>query len=199
MNLDQKFIESICFQHGEYQLIKYHQKRVNRTFEKFYPNIHPIDLADVLPKIDFDERHKVRVVYSQDVIDIEYSEYKVNPIKSLKVVQDDTVEYEYKFEDRQYLTSLFQKRGAFDDIIIVKNNLVTDSYYANLAFYDGSNWLTPKSYLLPGVKRQYLLEMGLISEIEISLVDIQSFQKISLINAMLNLGEIEIPVSSIEL
>ena len=81
----------------------------------------------------------------------------------------------------------------------MKNNLVTDSYYANLAFYDGSNWLTPKSYLLPGVKRQYLLEMGLISEIEISLVDIQSFQKISLINAMLNLGEIEIPVSSIEL
>ena len=199
MNLDQKFIESICFQHGEYQLIEYHQMRVNQTFEKFYPNARPVDLKDILPKIDFDERHKVRVVYSEDLINIEYSEYHPNEIMSLQVVQNDIIEYGYKFEDRQQLTDLYQKREWSDDIIIVKNQLITDSYYANIAFHDGVKWFTPKSYLLPGVKRQYLLEMGLISEIEISLADIHSFKKASLINAMLNLGEIEIPISSIEL
>ena len=199
MSINPKFIESICYQRGDYQLIEYHQKRINRTFHRFFPNETPINLIDVLPELKVEERYKVRMIYSSDVIDIEYEQYMIRPINSLKLVTDDRIDYSFKYENRESLTSLFTQREGCDDIMIIKEGHVTDSYYANLAFYDGSKWVTPTTHLLAGVKRQSLLDKEELTEIPISIQDLQKFHYISPINAMLDLAEIKIPIANIVL
>ena len=57
---------------------------------------------------------------------------------------------------------LIEKRKHADDIIIVKNGLVTDSFYANLAFLKNGIWFTPETPLLLGVQRQFLLSQKTI-------------------------------------
>ena len=64
--------------------------------------------------------------------------------------------------------------------------------------YDGERWFTSSTPLLNGVKRQYLLDLGKVSECDISKKDLDKFQKVSIVNAMLDLGEIVIPIESIE-
>ena len=92
---------------------------------------------------------------------------------------------------------MFQNRKEADDIIIIRNGQVTDSYYANLVFYDGRDWWTPQSPLLKGIKREFLLNKNHVKTRKIYEGDLKSFKKASLINAMLEIGEVEIPIDKI--
>ena len=82
--------------------------------------------------------------------------------------------------------------GDCDEIIIVKNGLITDTSFTNLALFDGNRWLTPKPPLLLGPKRAQLLEAGIIEEAELTLEDLRKAEKVSLFNAMIDFGEREI-------
>ena len=62
------------------------------------------------------------------------------------------------------LNSLFQIRQDKDDILIVKNGLLTDTSIANIALYDGNDWYTPLHPLLKGTKRAELLDKGVLKE-----------------------------------
>ncbi|MEO0570500.1 MAG: aminotransferase class IV, partial [Bacteroidota bacterium] len=73
-----------------------------------------------------------------------------------------------------------------DDILIVRKGWLTDSYYANIIFWDGTGWYTPSTYLLNGTKRSQLLQGGIIQEAPIQLKDLKSFKGFQLINAMLD-------------
>lgn len=183
-----KFIESICFQNSEYPLLTWHQQRVNLTFKKFFPNVTPHNLDFLLPDLMLTGIYKVRVLYDEQTADVEYAAYHQRELKSIMVVENDQISYSHKFEDRSGLQKLFDQRGEADEILIVKKGMITDSFYANTAFWDGTTWYTPSSYLLNGVRRQNLLEKGLIKESRITLKDVFSFEKVCLINAMLDLG-----------
>lgn len=74
----------------------------------------------------------------------------------------------------------------------MKNGLLTDTSFTNVAVFDGERWLTPKHPLLLGTKRASLLERQVIKEADISVETLMNAQKVSLINAMIDLGEIEI-------
>ena len=65
------------------------------------------------------------------------------------------------------MNSLFQIRQDKDDILIVKNGLLTDTSIANIALYDGNDWYTPLHPLLKGTKRAELLDKGVLKEKEI--------------------------------
>ena len=82
-------------------------------------------------------------------------------------------------------------------MIFVKNGLVTDSSYANLVFFDGTEWVTPTTFLLNGTCRQRLLSERKIKERIIHATDIPSFTHIGLINAMIDLGELCLPLNRI--
>jgi 4-amino-4-deoxychorismate lyase len=192
-----RFIESIRFEKGSYQLLEFHQERINATYRKFFPLTIPFHLAAHLPKLDFEKTYKVRVVYSNDSIDIEFAEYLKRKVTSLRIIEEDKVDYSFKFEARTKIEQLYVKRHNADDIIIIKKGLVTDSSYANLVFWDGNLWYTPKSHLLNGVKRQYYLRTGLISEKEITLKTLFDYKKVSLINSMLDLGDVEVAIDKI--
>ena len=192
MNLSKKstfpLFESICVQDGSIQNLKYHQERFAKSFKKFYWEDPTYDL---LQNIEIPEAHKVgkvklRVSYNKETTAFSFSKYSQRPIRTIKLIHDDLIDYDLKFDDRGPLDQLFEKREDCDDVLIIKNKQVTDCSYANIAFFDGIHWFTPKTYLLKGTKRTFLLEEGHIQERVISTEDLNEFKGFQLINAMLD-------------
>ncbi|PIB34529.1 hypothetical protein BFP72_03435 [Reichenbachiella sp. 5M10] len=192
-----QYIESICYRGGRPESLALHQSRMNRTFAVCYPGVEPHDLTVLLPEIPDHQRFKCRVLYDASEIYVEFIEYFVPQISTLRVVHSDDIVYSLKAIERGGLTRAYDQRGEADDVLIVRDGYVTDSYFANLAFYDGEKWVTPDTCLLEGVKRSSLLEQGMVEVQPIRLSEVMQFEKVSLINAMLNLGEVEINVNGI--
>ncbi|MEP1094084.1 MAG: aminotransferase class IV [Cyclobacteriaceae bacterium] len=187
-----KFIETICFKNGDYQNLDLHQERVNRTcFHFFGESLHKV--SELLPEIDDDRKHKVRFVYDNDSYSHEQTVYAKLPIRSLQMVESEWFDYSFKYENRSTLQKLLQSSDA-DDIIVSIDGMITDCSYANLAFWDGHEWLTPEKPLLDGVKRATLLKSGKIKKAAIHVEELATFEKVSLINAMLDLGDLEVPI-----
>ncbi|WP_421764245.1 aminotransferase class IV [Ekhidna sp.] len=197
-----RFIESILLKDGEYQNLQLHQSRMDEVFNRHHLKNASHNLNDILPDLKMNGTFKVRLVYDMDSedaeYDIEFSEYHPRKIKTLEVVSSPPFDYSMKFEDRSEINKLVKSSMA-DDIIIGIDNHLTDGSYFNLAFWDGEEWLTPDSYLLNGVRRQQLLNELKIKETAIKIHDLKNFEKISLINAMMDLGELELPISAIDI
>jgi len=195
-----RFIESILFKDGDYYNLKLHQDRINRTFEIFLPSLDAHDLHKILPKLELEGKYKVRLVYNADeedgTYDLEFSEYQPRNIKTLEVVESERFDYSFKFEDRKKIAHLAASAEA-DDIIIAIDDYITDGSYSNLVFWNGQEWLTPDTPLLKGIRRTELLGRNKIKEAPIQISDLGAFEKVSLINAMLDLGEIEVPLSQV--
>lgn len=198
----QQFVETIKIKEGEAQAIAYHQDRMERTIRHFFPSLcnatsMPSLEKLVAPTADMDF-YKARVVYGeQGVKDITYAAYAMREIKSLQVVENDAITYDYKSADRSSLNALVAQKGDCDEIIIVKHGLLTDTSFTNLAIYDGNHWITPKRPLLLGTKRAALLDKGIIQEADITLNDLRNAVKVSLFNAMIEFGEREVPIGNV--
>ncbi|NND32195.1 MAG: hypothetical protein HKN76_06345 [Saprospiraceae bacterium] len=192
-----QFIESLCCQNGTLINLGYHQDRIDTTFEAFYPKCRKPLLSHCILPLNTPGRCKVRFLYNRDQFAYTINPYQPQNIRTLKVVFSDSIEYAYKFRDRSALTKLYSQRNRCDDILIIKNGLVTDTYFANVVFFDGNKWITPSQPLLRGTRRQQLIDTGKIVEEAISHDQINTFEKISLVNAMLNLSEIELHISDL--
>lgn len=193
-------VESIKLQDGKLFNLGYHQNRMNDALAELFPEATIIELVKVIsiPENCRVGLFKVRVLYGPSVEAVEIEPYHFRTIQSLKVVHHESIDYHLKYTDRQILQQLYAQRGNADDIIIVKNGLVTDSFAANLIFFNGQKWLTPNTPLLKGTQRQYLLEQGIITEFEIRESDISAFHKVGLVNAMVSFEDMPvIPVEKI--
>lgn len=196
-----RLIESICCVDGVMKNLHYHNVRMNRSRYELFGCKDVINIRDSITIPDYVNKGiwKLRIHYDTTINNIEYELYRKKSIKSLKLLYDDTIDYSFKYADRSHLTRLFEQRGAADDILIIKNGCVTDSSSANVVFYDGKEWFTPSTPLLPGTKRAKLLDEGVITERYITVKEISLFTHISLINAFLDIGDIVVPVSAVEL
>lgn len=184
-----KFIESLKLVGERFSNIELHQQRIDLTSKMFSIN-SKIELKDIsIPNFNDDLVRKCRIIYSKDDFSVSFSEYKQRKIENLKVVFDDTIDYSYKFENRDRLNSLFEDRGGCSDIIIVKNGCLTDTSFSNIVLFDGDKYFTPSSFLLNGTMRQKLIRDKIIFEKEIKLEDIHSFKKLYLINALNSLED----------
>lgn len=191
-------IETIACVNGQLLHLEYHQRRLQKTILK-YTDVNTIDLRDLRMPYGLTGRVKCRILYDiKGIRKIEFSTYTPRPVDALRLVYNDHIVYAEKSSDREHLDTLANQLNGNEDMIIIKSGLVTDSWYANLAFYDGTKWYTPNSPLLKGIKRQYLLDRGMLAERVIRAKDIFKYKEISLINAMLDLGEISISVDNIK-
>ncbi len=192
------FVESLKLKDGMIQNLDYHTERLNRSRKEFYPEAEDINLESqlIIHEKYKSGLYKVRIMYGQSIDRIEFEPYIFRTVKSLKVVHHESIDYHLKFTDRQILQKLFAQRGDCDDIIIIKNGFVTDSFAANLLFFDGRTWFTPATPLLKGTKRQFLLDRGIISEKEIREEDIKTYQNVGLINVLIVVEDM--PVVSVE-
>jgi 4-amino-4-deoxychorismate lyase len=180
-----QFIESIKVEDQEIFLLEYHQKRIDQTFSHFGKE-STIDLAKVFKNLDHDEDglFKLRIVYDLDKrIRTQMIPYAIPEIHDFQLVENNSFDYSFKFEDRKELEKMKMKSKA-EEIIIVKNNHITDTSFSNLLFLKGKEWFTPKTYLLNGVQRQNLLKHKKIKEQEITLQNIKEFSHFQIINAL---------------
>jgi 4-amino-4-deoxychorismate lyase len=194
-----RLIESIKVDNWQLQNIGYHNERLNRSRKELFDIQDAADLSElILLPADLDSGiYKCRVVYSKILHSIEFLPYIPRQINSLRLVTADDIDYSYKFQDRNNFKELM-KDLAEDEILIVKNGFITDTSFSNIVFYDGSNWITPSTYLLNGTMRKYLLDAKKISIRNIRPEDIKSFESAKLINAMLDLVNSQIiPIKNI--
>lgn len=179
------FFETIKCDDFEIFNLEYHQKRVARTIGKNF------DLREYINP-PTNELLRCKIVYNKDdILSVDYFPYQRRDINSFKILFDDSLDYSKKYLNRDKLDELFFKKDACDEIIIVKNEIVTDTSIANIAiFYDGV-WITSKNCLLEGTSRAKLIEKKEIFEKDISLDMLKNASKIALMNAMIDFYEIK--------
>lgn len=185
-----RFIESICILNGNVRNPERHQERMSQTLSEFFDGSAEINLVEILNQIQIPQsgKYKLRIVYNKEVEKIELLPYSIKKINSFKLVEGNEIKYNFKFENRQIFENLKDEIEE-DEIIILQNNRVTDTSYSNLVFHDGENWITPKSFLLNGTIRKFLLENGQIFEKEIQKEDLKEFWGFKMINSMMDLKE----------
>ena len=189
-----QLLETIKCSDGKLFNIEFHQSRFEKAQLEYFgisPKIK-LNTEISIPETAKNGLFRCRVTYSERIDSIEFFPYKTRKINSLKLVEDNEIDYRYKYADRGKLNQLFEKRGICDDIIIVKNGCITDSFVANPVFFDGEKWFTPDTPLLPGTQRAKLLQEKKIFEIRITPHDLTKYQKVGLINALNNLEEMQI-------
>lgn len=185
MNEEELYFETIKCDEGIALNLEYHNRRIARTISL------NINLQEYILPIN-DNLLKCKVLYDEyGVVDVEYSAYEKRPIQSFKIIEDSSIEYAKKSLDRSVLELAFNQRQTADEIIIVKDGLLTDTSIANIALYDGSHWLTPKKPLLLGTTRERLLENEELIEADLTLADLKNAKKIALLNAMIGMDVLE--------
>ena len=180
-----RFIESIKIEDQKAFLLDLHQKRVNQTFAHFGKE-GSIDLVKIFKNLEHDEDglYKLRIVYDLDKkFTTQLIPYAIPEIENFQLVENNSYDYSFKFEDRKEFERM-KTKAKTEEIIVVKNNHITDTSYTNILFLKGKEWFTPTTYLLNGVMRQYLLHEKKIKETEITLQNIKEFSHFQLINAM---------------
>lgn len=168
------------------QNLAYHQMRFERTRSlELGLQKHP-RLNRSIPVPQGLERglFKCRVSYGERIDLIEFEPYANRVVESIRLVESNTIKYDFKYSDRSELDKLFILRGNCDDILIIKNGCITDSYLANVVFWDGAHWYTPDTPLLQGTMRARLLDEGRVIPRRIKPGDLEKFEQVRLINAM---------------
>lgn len=195
-----QFIETMCVEQGRIINLNYHLERIKNTRKHFWntEKTVPTDQLSALAATQ-DSRAKLRFTYDKEnIYDLSCTPYNTRKIERLKLLGSNDIEYRYKSVDRSEINLLKAQTEPTDEIIIVKQNNLTDTSYTNIALFDGSQWITPSTPLLKGTRRAQLLDAGRLIEREVLATDLKSFQSISLINAMMDLEELVLPISSIE-
>ncbi|WP_457560711.1 aminotransferase class IV [Caminibacter sp.] len=189
-----ELIETILYD-KELKNLDLHIKRAKKSAEYFKWKFDEEEWRKLNFKLRVESgKWRVRITYNQTGIkQIEIFPIKKRHFQKFKVIEFNK-NYFLKKKNRKIfptLNSQLSPLNSFDEFILLKNNLVTDTTISNLAFFDGSEWLTPKYPLLKGTKREELLQKRLIKEANIHKYDLKYFKKIAMINAILGFKEIE--------
>lgn len=215
-----RFLETIRVDHGRPLHLAFHQARVTATAAAHgYPALELAETVSALLKVDVSPggvltpgsvaRQKLRIVYELStggpaVLQHEVFPYSIRPIHMLVCIEAPSLRYEFKYADRSQIDS-FQPTGAESkptaaetEPLFLRNGYLSDSRYANLVLREpGGRLFTPEQPLLAGTARARLLAAGLLHTAPIHVSDLPHFQSICLINAMLDLGDCELPISAV--
>ncbi len=195
-----QFFESIKIEDQKIFLLDLHQKRVDDTFSHFGKE-RSINLGEIYKTLEHDEDglFKLRISYDlQRNFKTQMVPYAIPEIEDFQLMENDTLDYSFKFEDRSELMNMKTKAKA-EEIIIVKDSRITDTSFSNLLFLKGKEWFTPAAFLLNGVQRQHLLKTQKIKEAEITLHNLKEYSHFQVINAMNDFDDMFIyPLSKIK-
>lgn len=181
-----------------------HNARMNASRRALFGAVKNLDLVPALSEAlegmvgaEGSGLLRCRIEYGRELGGISVTPYVPRTIRTLRLVEAGGIRYAHKFTDRRAIDSLLAAAGA-DEILMVRNGLVTDASAANVAFFDGASWLTPAAPLLPGTTRARLLEEGILRTDEIRASEIARFERVALMNAMLGFDPAgALPVSAI--
>ncbi len=182
--------ETIKVQDGQLFNLPFHEARMNRARRDVLGVDSNIDLESLISPLPFYSQKglfKCRIAYQKSFFEVDFQPYQFRNIDSLKLVFDDEICYDYKWQDRSALNRLLAKKEDCDEVLIVKNGLLTDTSFSNIALFDGKDWMTPAEPLLKGTQRARLLKEGKLKKARITPADLPHFQSLRLINAFYDL------------
>ncbi|MGH1601536.1 aminotransferase class IV [Campylobacter majalis] len=186
MSSQRKFtflFETIKLVNGEVFHLSYHLRRMLNSLG-FVPKFN---LKQVL-KTDKKGLVRAKVIYhkSGELVKVEFFEYKMREFSEFKLVD---IDFSY---DKKYLIrdDIDAAKGKNNEIIMIKNGLITDTSIANIAVFDGE-WLTPKDPLLNGTTRTRLINEGMLKECDIDVNMLMNAKKFAIMNAMIDFFEIK--------
>ena len=185
--------ESIKVVDGKIQNVDWHEERYARSYEVMYskrPLTQMISHVEI-PEAAREGIYKLRISYNDRYKKIEFEPYKLKEIKTLKPLLLDNLDYGLKYTDRSALQAAYEQREDCDDVLIIKDGLVTDSSYANILLHDGKQWITPSTPLLGGTARARLIAEGVVEEREVTLGQLHSFECFKLVNALRDFDVVE--------
>lgn len=178
--------ETLAINNGRILNLDYHNRRFKQGQLFLHRQTMIDDVADII-HIDDDFKDNLircRITYDKHGIKVQYFDYIPKNIQSFKLIECNYIDYTYKYDDRNLLNDLLSQKGDCDEIIIIKNGLVTDCSIGNLLFLKDDIWYTPNTPLLKGVQRAYLLDVGKIHLTAIHKNDICQYKKVMMINAL---------------
>lgn len=187
-------VETIRIENGRPVNLEYHNRRMAAAISDLFGIRGKRDLMEILEIPDEYKKGiiRCRVIYHTEVTGVEYHRYAIRPVRSLKVLEDNNIDYRYKYTDRTRIVGLFNRRGSCDDILIIKNGFVTDTSYSNIVLRKKEGaWITPATYLLKGTRREFLLKTGIITEEEVTIDNLWDYSETRLINAMIGIEDSE--------
>lgn len=180
----EEYIETVRVCDGKFENTEEHTARMRRAIGKTHA------FPPEVPQAFRQGRVKCRILYDAAAVkEVTFAHYTLPSIKSLRVVECADIDYRKKYADRSRLNKLMGRRGACDDILITRNGVVTDTSFCNVVFENAEGLFTPDTPLLEGTKRGLLLKKGVIKERRITVADIPKYDRVRLINAMLDLED----------
>ncbi len=182
-------LETILCVNGNIKSLRYHQRRFDKTRRLLYGDTSDISLDRYLnPPID--QNTKIRVIYNQDILKVEYHKVSPRNCKSFCLVESDLV-YDFKYEKRDEIEILKKSFPMHDDIIIYSAGLLKDTSIANIAIQIKDVWYTPAKPLLEGTVRQRLIDDGFLKTADLSIDDLKNSSNFAIMNAIIGFKEIE--------
>ena len=184
------FFETIKIENGTIRNLELHNARLNRTILKNFDILSQIDLSNFVSPPSQSKTYRCKILYTKEIEKIEFYSIIKREFEYFKLIETD-IEYTYKATDRKNIDFLFKQKELCDDIIMVKKGLLTDTSIANIAFFDGSVWITPKTPILRGTYREFLLKHKLILEKDVRIKEIENYTGFAIMNAILGFYEIK--------
>jgi 4-amino-4-deoxychorismate lyase len=180
------FFETIRYVNGVLENVSYHQARINRTVSALGGETSiQLDKTQLVHDFEKDIVYKIKCLYNlEGAYHIEKAVYHKKTIQTVSIHQAAQEEYQYKYTNRNWLNDALKNAGT-DEMIIVQNNMIKDGNYANLVFFNGSEWHTPLHPLLLGTHRARLIDENKIIEKDITLSDLANYTILKYINAMM--------------
>jgi len=172
--------ETIKIEDGQIFNLDWHNRRFNKSQKEFFSNPSTTELEAFItpPKTGL---FRCKIIYNTQVQSVEYFPYQAKTFQSFKIIPSQ-LEYDYKYSDRSEFQHLLKD---YDEIIIERDGLLTDTTIANIAFLDGEQWLTPRTPLLEGTTRARLLDEGFLKLENIKKENIKKYSHFALMNAMI--------------
>jgi 4-amino-4-deoxychorismate lyase len=196
--IETKFIETGRVENGSIFHLNFHLERIKRTL--FYHSPTPVEdwgrvkkrFREIGGEVPGRGIWRFRVTYGRAVEKVEF--FPITPRKFRKfVVVELDIDYPFKFADRRELEELKMEFPCGDEVIVVKNGVVTDTTISNLAFWDGEKWQTPATPLLEGTTLTRLTQKGILHPTSIYPEELHTFPAIALLNGVLGFHPVSRP------
>ena len=128
------------------------------------------------------------MIYDQNSLKCYYLPYQ-KTYQSDFVLLDSDIDYAFKYEDRSCFDTL---KTVYPDqeIIFIKDGLITDTTIANIACFINGRWYTPTIPLLHGTTRARLLDEKKLQLADITLEEFKKAEKFALMNALTGFYEV---------
>ncbi len=139
------------------------------------------------------EQVRCTLTYRTNIVAVRSVSYARRDITALVPIElPEGFSYRYKWCDRSYFGEISKGLPAGHEAIFVRDGLVTDTTFTNIAIENDRGLFTPRAPLLYGTRRQYYIDCGMLREADLTLEDLRSARCLHLINAMLPLHSLTI-------